>query len=209
MGWSQTCQRTGLRWDFKNLEVNFCGSEDCCWCQLTEWRWCLNNTLSMVCLQECQLNLENLIRTEVDFDEDYPIKVPARSRFRWAQEEWLSGVASLSPDRVRIMGDRTRRLLSLFTTRRRPILLLLSWFVCPRILGTMRTMDGRTQWKWNLHDVDWALVVAGIVQDNTAPKLPRRHRRRCYCYCCCCSEGHRKDRMRANKTTNKPLSLSR
>lgn len=36
----------------------------------------------LVSLQECQLNLENLIRTEVDFDEDYPIKVPARSRFR-------------------------------------------------------------------------------------------------------------------------------
>lgn len=23
MGWSQACQSTGLRWDFKNLEVNF------------------------------------------------------------------------------------------------------------------------------------------------------------------------------------------
>lgn len=42
----------------------------------------LTNTTRSAPLQECQLNLENLIRTEVDFDEDYPIKVPARSSSR-------------------------------------------------------------------------------------------------------------------------------
>lgn len=75
MGWSQTCQITGLRWDFKNLEVS------------NIWiLWVMCSRCQLIpeysLLQECQLNLENLIRNEVDFDEDYPIKVPATSRFR-------------------------------------------------------------------------------------------------------------------------------
>lgn len=64
----QVCKYHKIRWDFKNMEVS-----------ATEWNLVKNANLKIpvtfffLLLQECQLNLQNVVKNELDFDEDYTI----------------------------------------------------------------------------------------------------------------------------------------